>query len=128
MEKSSNLVASALVAEDKKTVFINGKGYIIKSPTIRRLAGAISCLSKLNFENGKTFHEVFLANADCGQYAKAISWFIEGDASLSDELSDGTFEEIIEALETALSLLSPDFFWRAVSLTKSVCGLAAKSR
>jgi hypothetical protein len=46
MEKSSNLVASALVAEDKKTVFINGKGYIIKSPTIRRLAGAISCLRK----------------------------------------------------------------------------------
>jgi hypothetical protein len=128
MNKASNIVSSSIVREDKKTIFINGKAYIIKSPTIHNMAGAISCLSKMDFKEGDTFRDVFINNKDCVQYAKALSWFIEGDAGLSEELEKGTFEDVIEGLESAFELLSPDFFWKAASLTKSACNLAASQK
>nr|DAR54959.1 MAG TPA: hypothetical protein [Caudoviricetes sp.] len=53
---------------------------------------------------------------------------ITGDESLSEELANGTYEENVNALEEALSMIDSKVFLKAVSLAKNVSLLAAKPR
>lgn len=60
--------------------------------------------------------------------SKALSWFIQGDDSLGDELSQGSFDEVVDALEVAYSLISTENFLKLLGLARNVANLTAKQR
>lgn len=108
--------------------YLNGKSYVMFPPTIKKLAGAISCISDLELDDKATLKEMFLSCKDCTAYCKALSWLICGDGTLAEELSDATFEDVIDALELGLDMVGVNPFYKAVSLTRSASLLAASPR
>lgn len=128
MSKASKLISEAIVGGDYILVYVNGKAYPVSPPTIKKLAGAISCISELDFTEGGTIKEMLLSAKDCKAYAQALSWLVNGDLSLSEELFNGTFEEVVDALSSALDLVGIDPFLKAVSLTRSASLLAASPK
>ncbi len=125
-KKAAKIVNSAILGMDFRTVVVAGKAYVIKPPTIKKLAGAGYWLSDI--DKGESIRDVLLSLHDASKLTKALSWFINGDESLSDELSEGTLSEIADALETAYSLLSTKDFLRLSALARNVTDLTAKQR
>ncbi len=128
MSKASKLVSDAIIGADYTIVYVNGKAYPIKPPTIHKLAGAISCISGLELDEQGTLKDMLLSAKDCKAYAKALSWFIKGNQSLNAELSKGTLEEVVKALTIAFDLVGINPFLTAASLTRSASLLAASPR
>lgn len=126
MNKGAKAVGEAITGLDFITVVVNRKAYTVFPPTINSIAGAAKCLSDVH--DGDTWRSVILSLGDCMQYAKALSWFIRGDESLSEELGNGTVEELVEALESSMLMIGIEVFPKAVSLARSVSLLAAKPR
>ena len=61
--------------------------------------------------------------------AHALSWFIKRERYLLfDELLKGTFNEIVEGLEIAFSLISAENFYKLSILAKNVQNLTAKQK
>lgn len=118
------IVNSAILGLDYKSVLINGKVYIITPPTIAKIAGSAYFLADLNTDNGN----VFKLLSDIGQAAKALSFFIKGDESLYEELSNGTLDELVDGLSAAYSLVSTENFIKLSVLAKNVGKLTAKAR
>lgn len=128
MSKASKLISKAIVGSDYIIVYVNGKAYPIKPPTIKKLAGAISCISDLEFPEDGSFKDMLLSAKDCEAYAQALSWLINGDLSLSDELANGTLEDVVDALSSALDLVGINPFLNAASLTRNASLLAASPK
>lgn len=99
MSKASKLVADAILGEDTVTIIVNGKVYYVPPPTIIKLVKAAKYLD--SFEDGKTLAEVLGMIKNLDDSCKALSVFIQGDECLSDELSKGTLEEVVNGLQTA---------------------------
>ena len=106
-------------------VVVNGKSYIIIPPTIKKLAGAGYWLSSIK---GDTIKDVLLSKENPEAFAHALSWFIQGDDSMFEELSGGTVEEIKEALDIAYSLVSVKNFIGLSDLARNVASLIAKPK
>lgn len=126
MSKASKLVADAILGEDTVTIIVNGKAYCISPPTIIKLVKAAKYLD--SFEEGKTLAEVLGMLKNLDDTCKALSVFIQGDESISDELSKGTLEEIVYGLQTAYSLISIKDFQTLSILAKSAARMIAKPR
>ena len=126
MSKASKLVADAILGEDSVTIMVNGKTYCISPPTIIKLVKAAKYLN--SFEEGKTLAEVLGMLKNLYDACKALSIFIQGDESISDELSKGTFEEVVNGLQTAYSLISIKDFQTLSILAKSAASMIAKPR
>lgn len=126
MNKGAIAVGEAITGLDFATVVVRGKAYTILPPTVNTIAGAARCLAGVR--DGGTWREAILSLGDYGQYAKALSWFIRGDESLSGELGEGRPEELVDALEAAMSMIGIEVFRKAASLAKSVSLLAARPR
>ena len=126
MSKASKLVADAILGEDSVTIMVNGKTYCISPPTIIKLVKAAKYLN--SFEEGKTLAEVLGMLKNLYDACKALSIFIQGDESISDELSKGTFEEVVNVLQTAYSLISIKDFQTLSILAKSAARMIAKPR
>ena len=126
MSKASKLVADAILGEDSVTIMVNGKTYCISPPTIIKLVKAAKYLN--SFEEGKTLAEVLGMLKNLDDACKALSIFIQGDESISDELSKGTFEEVVNGLQTAYSLISIKDFQTLSILAKSAARMIAKPR
>ena len=126
MSEASKIVSSSILNKDFETVTINGKAYVIFPPTIKKIAGASYCLSDVG--EAKTIGEIVLAIKDVNVASKALSWFINGDEGLTEELSDGTLDEVVEALNVGFSLISAENFCRLSVLAKSVALLTAKQK
>ena len=122
---AARLVSSAILGLDGETVIIADKAYFIKPPTIRKIAGAANALSGFG---GKDVSETLGLMKDIGKACEALSWFITGDDSLSVELSQGTLDEVVRGLETAVGLLSIRDFQMLSTLSRSVQRLAANPR
>lgn len=122
---AARLVSSAILGLDGETVIIADKAYFIKPPTIRKIAGAANALSGFG---GKDVSETLGLMKDIGKACEALSWFITGDDSLSVELSQGTLDEVVKGLETAVGLLSIRDFQMLSTLSRSVQRLAANPR
>ena len=75
-----------------------------------------------------TRKEVLLSLGESKAYSKALSWLITGDESLGEELSNGTLDEVVDALDETLSMIDSKVFLKAVSLARNVSLLAAKPR
>lgn len=128
MSKASKIVSDAIIGNGFSIVYVNSKAYTIHPPTIKTLAGAISCISDLDLGDNATLKDMLLSAKDCKAYAKALSWFINGNQSLSAELYKGTFEEVVDALSSAFDLVGVNPFLKAASLTRNASLLAASPR
>ena len=126
MSKGSKLVTDAILGESSKTILINGKVYFVPSPTIYRLTGAGKYLA--DFGDEKTISDIFRSINNLENLCKALSWFICGSSKLSRELSKGTMDEMITALEECYSLLSVENFSKLSALAKNVAGLIARPK
>lgn len=121
------MISRALLGVDETAVSVGGKVYVIKPPTIRVLAGAGMYLTT-RIKGSFDLSEVLGELKDSTNLAKALSWFIKGDESLTEELSKGTFVEVVNALEKAYSLISIENFCRLSVLKKSVSRMIAKQK
>lgn len=126
MNQGSKIISESIIGTDFRTVFVAGKAYTVYPPTIHKLAGAISCLSGV--QEADNLKDVLLSLGESEAYSKALSWLITGDENLSEELANGTYEENVNALDEAFSLIDSKVFLKAVSLAKNVSLLAAKPR
>lgn len=126
MSKASKLVADAILGEDTVTIIVNGKAYYVSSPTIIKLVKAAKYLD--SFEDGKTLAEVLGMLKNLDDACKALSVFIQGDESISDELSKGTIGEVVYGLQAAYSLISIKDFQTLSILAKSAARMIAKPR
>lgn len=126
MEKTgAQMVAEALTGADFRIISVAGRFYTIPSPTIHRLAGCIKCLSAMR--TGTDIRDVLMTIGDLTAYARALSWLIKDDETLTDELSKGTPEECVRGIERALELIDIQVFTKAVTLQKYVARLAASN-
>lgn len=126
MEKTgAQMVAEALTGADYRIISVAGRFYNIPSPTIHRLTGCIKCLSAM--KTGTDIKDVLMTIGDLTAYARALSWLIRDDESLTDELSKGTPEECVHGIERALDLIDIQVFTKAVTLQKYVARLAASN-
>ena len=123
---AARIVNSSIIGSDFKTIVVNNKSYIISPPTIHRIAGAGYYLA--NFPECNTLHDILVSLKDMDNAAHALSWFIKGNDSLFDELLKGTFNEIVEGLEIAFSLISAENFYKLSILAKNVQNLTAKQK
>lgn len=123
---ASKIVTSALLGTDCVNVIVAGRAYTMFPPTICKLAGAGMYLS--DFGNEETVADIIRSVNDSGKLAHALSWLINGDDSLSGELSEGTFDELVEAVSEAYSLISVENFTRLSILAKNVASLIAKRK
>lgn len=127
MSKGSKVISSALLGMDMEIVRVNDKSYAVKPPTIARLAGASYFLADIG--DARTMGDVLRTITSGAEgLAHALSWFIQGDDSLYEELSKGTMDEIVTALEKCLNLISTETFLRLSALTKNVSTLIAKPK
>ena len=126
MNQGAKIVTESIIGSDFRTVFVAGKAYTVYPPTIHKLAGAISHLSGV--KEADNLKEVLLSLGESEAYSKALSWLIADDESLSEELAKGTYEENVDALDEALSMIDSKVFLKAVSLARNVSLLAAKPR
>lgn len=126
MNKGAKIISESIIGSDFRTVFVAGKVYTVYHPTIHKLAGAISYLSGV--QEADNFKDVLLSLGKSEAYSKALSWLIAGDESLSEELAKGTYEENVNALDEALSMIDSKVFLKAASLAKNVSLLAAKPK
>ena len=127
MNKAEKLVSSEAVGANIQFVEVNGTMYPVKPPTINRVAGAVACLSGLALNDGATIRDVLNTQENAREYARALSFLIQEDYELTDELAKGTYDEVIEALATAFGMISGRSFSIAASLTKSASALVARS-
>lgn len=125
-QNAAKIVSSAILGMDFKVVIVNGKSYIVTPPTIKKIAGAAYWLSDI--KEGKNIKELLASINNVEPLAHALSWFIQGNDSLFEELSNGTLNEVIDGLESAYSLLSTKNFLRLSVLAKNVASLTAKQR
>lgn len=125
-QNAAKIVSSAILGMDFRVVIVNGKSYIVTPPTIKKIAGAAYWLSDV--KDGKNIKELLVSINNVEPLAHALSWFIQGNDSLFEELSNGTLDEVIDGLESAYSLLSTKNFLRLSVLAKNVAGLTAKQR
>ncbi len=126
MNQGAKIISESIIGTDFRTVFVAGKAYTVYPPTMHKLSGAISCLAGV--KEADNLKEVLLSLGESEAYSKALSWLITGDESLSEELANGTYEENVNALDEAFSLIDSKVFLKAVSLAKNVSLLAAKPR
>lgn len=126
MNKGARIISESIIGSDFRTVFVAGKVYTVYPPTIHKLAGAISYLSGV--QEADNLKDVLLSLGKSEAYSKALSWLIAGNESLSEELAKGTYEENVNALDEALSMIDSKVFLKAASLAKNVSLLAAKPK
>lgn len=127
MEKNaSKIINAAVLGKDFETVFVNGKVYVIYPPTIHKIAGAGYYLCDL--KEAVTVMDMLRSLKDVEMASRALSWLIQGDENLCEELSAGTFDEVVEALATGLSMVSAENFYKLSVLAKNVALLTAKER
>ena len=127
MEKNaSKIINAAVLGKDFETVFVNGKVYVIYPPTIHKIAGAGYYLCDL--KEAVTVMDMLRSLKDVEMASRALSWLIQGDENLCEELSAGTFDEVVEALATGLSMVSAENFYKLSVLVKNVALLTAKQR
>lgn len=126
MSTASKIVSSSVIGRDFETAIVNGKAYVMNPPTIHKIAGASYYLADMGEAN--TVGEIFRSMKDIKAAAKALSWLIEGDESLESELSDGTLDEVVDALTLGFSLISAENFFKLSVLAKNVALLTAKRK
>lgn len=126
MNKAAKIVSDAILGMDYRTVVVNRKAYTVNPPTIEILAGVAQHFSTL--DNGDSLRDILMSFKDMKQACCALSWLIQGNDGLAEELAKATFTEVVEALDEGLSLVNVEDFIKLSTLVRSVLRLTAKQR
>lgn len=124
-ENATKIVSSAIIGADSVNIVVAGKAYTVMPPTIHKIAGAAFYLSGIG--NESTIYDIFKSINDADKLAYALSYMINDNDKLHDELTRGTFDELVQALCEVYSLISVENFSRLSALAKNVGSLIAKS-
>lgn len=122
----AKMIASAIIGLDYKMIIVNDKSYIIEPPTIERIAGASYWL--LDAGDGNTVRDVLSLMSKAENLSKALSWYIQGNDELSQELAKGKMSEVVDGLEAAMSMIEATNFLKLSGLRKSARILIAKQK
>ena len=125
---AAKTVSSALLGFDVKVVLVNGNRYVIKPPTIDKIAGGAYWLSRFDRSGKESIEEIIMAMTDINMVSRALSWMIQGDESLAEELAKGTLDENIVALCMAYSMVNTQNFTMLSALARNVGKLIAKQK
>ena len=120
-------VAKAITGNDYKAVLIADKRYVLFPPTIHQLAGACTCLAHLS-DNLETLHDALMREENLMAAPKALSWLIQGNEELAQELSHGTLEELVTALMQAYQMVDTSPFQALSAMKKNMAMLIARPR
>lgn len=120
------MIASAIIGLDYKTVIVNDKSYIIEPPTIAKIAGASYWLC--DYGEGTTLRDILKCLSKAENLAKALSWLIQENDELSEELAKGRLTEIVDGIEAGFSMIEATNFMRLSALQKSARLLVAKPK
>lgn len=120
------MIAGAIIGMDYRLIVVNDKSYIIMPPTIAKIAGASFWLTDLS--NGTTLREILSTLSKTESLAKALSWFIQGNDELADELAQGSMTEVMDGLEAAFSMIEVENFIKLSALQRSAKLLIAKPK
>lgn len=126
MDKGSKIVSASIIGADFINVMVNGKCYTVFPPTIHKLAGAGMYLS--DFGDEQSVRDVIKSVNNSDSLAHALSWLVKDDDSLFEELSQGTFDELVDAIDEAYSLISVESFAKLSTLAKNVSSLIANQK
>jgi hypothetical protein len=126
MSTASKLVTDAILGKDSEVVVISGTTYFIETPTIETIAKAASHLH--NVEGGKTIQDILHMMESMKEACAALSVFIKGDESLTDDLAKAKPGEVVAGLEKAVSLIGIQDFRQLSILSRSVARMIAKPR
>lgn len=118
------IVSSAVLGIECEAVFVGGKVYHLRPPTIRRLAGAAM---HLRGGEGDTIKDVVLSMDLEGQ-AHALSWLVEGNDSLFETFMDCRVDEVQEGIIRGLGMVDPRNFTTLSALQRNVRSLIARPR
>ena len=127
MNQASKIVSDALLGMDFKNVEIGGVVYTIKPPTIKVICRAIHHFSNVGMEGDNIVEAIKVLPEVIEDMLKGISCFICGSEELAENLENGTFEEIRNALEVCFSMMDISAF-QCVSSMKNVSMLAARPK
>lgn len=126
MNKGSKIASASIIGADFINVMVGGKCYTVFPPTVHKLAGAGIYLS--DFGDEQTVRDVIGSVNNADKLAHALSWLVNDDDSLFDELSQGTFDELVDAISEAYSLISVENFTKLSTLAKNVSRLIANQK
>lgn len=126
MNQGSKIVTASIVGADFITVLVNNKAYTVYPPTIHKLAGAGLYLAE--FGDEQTVRDVIGSVNNADKLSYALSWLINDDESLHEELARGTFDELVDAISEAYSLISVENFTKLSTLAKNVARLIANQK
>lgn len=124
--EGARMVASAIIGLDYRIIVVNDKSYIIHPPTIAKIAGATYWLCET--DDGKTLREILVSLSKSENLTKALSWFIQGNEDLGEELTKGTLDEIVNGIEAAFSMIEAQNFMKLSALQRSASLLVAKPK
>lgn len=138
MNEAAKLVSEALLGLDSQTVFLCGKAYEIKPPTIK-----IMCLGlkewaniDLNLKNQTNISLALQIPENAKHQLKGISHFIAGDTPLADKLYNEwltvdpgvTQDELDIAVDTILSLIDKEKVFRNAQECLSAAKITARPK
>lgn len=127
MPTANKLITAAFLGKDAHTIYVNTIPYKIKPLTIKKIVGMGFFLDGISdCENG--LKEAFSALGKADRMAEALSWAIQGNSDLKEELMEGTIEELVVGLSAAYSTISPKSFTTLSALTRNVATLIAKAK
>lgn len=131
MEKTTEkdgakMIASSIIGLDYQMVIVNDKSYIMQPPTIHKIAGAAYWLC--DYGEGKTLNDILKSLSKAENLSKALSWLIQGNDELSDELAQGSLTEVVEGIEAGFKMIEATNFMKLSTLLKSARLLVAKQK
>lgn len=124
--EGARMTAGAVLGLDSRLVKVNGVEYTIPSPTIARLAGA--CYWLCDIQEANTLRDVIGGMAQLENLARCLSWFIQGDDTLAEELAKAQLSEVMDAIEVAFTLIDVANFIKLSALQRSAATLIVKPK
>lgn len=121
------MVALSLLGKEAKTVVVKGVPYFIKPPTIRQIAGIGHSLKGFDTECA-TLSDLLGTISEAEGVAKALSYAVASNESLTETFLDAPLNEVVKALEAAITMIGIKDFQRLSDLSRSVRLLIANPK
>lgn len=138
VNEAAKLVSEALLGLDSQTVFLCGKAYEIKPPTIKTMCLGLSEWAKidLNLKEQTNLSMALQIPENAKRQLKGISRFIAGDTPVADKIynewiSDEpgvTKEELNFAIDTILELIGTESFFKYAQSCLSATKIIARPK
>lgn len=133
---AAQLVSEALLGLDTKTIFLGGKAYEVKAPTIKTMCLGLNEWAKidLNFKDQTNLSLVTQIPEISKHQLRGISRFIEADIQLADKIYNEWInedpsvsqDEIDIAVDTILGLIDKEKVFRSAQGCLSAAKIIAR--